>query len=349
MIADDMPRTRVATAADRAAVVALWGAAGLVRGWNPPEADFDQALANPSSTVLILQIGEDPSPRGTVMVGFDGHRGWVYYLATDPAHRGAGHGKALMRAAEDWLRAKGCRKLELIVRGDNTPVRGFYFAQGYTVEDRALLAKWLVQPPEHPPDLFDKPLPATITWLEMTERPAGPARPAPTSDLPFAILRLHAPPLDYYRYLQKTVGEPWLWWMRRALDDAALAARIHHPAVEIHQLLLGGAPAGFVEFDFRDAPEVADLAYFGLMPWATGRGLGGWFLDWSVRAMWAHASAPRKLTVNTCNHDHAGALALYQKIGFRPIHRTEELWPDPRGRGLVASRFGPRPGGDDQG
>ena len=157
----------------------------------------------------------------------------------------------------------------------------------------------------------------------------------PQTDLPLAVMRLHSPPLAYYRFLQKEVGETWMWWMRRAMPDETVLSHIHHPQIEIYQLLLGGAPAGFAEFDFRKAPEVADLAYFGLMPWVIGRGLGGWFLDWAIRTMWGHAAAPQKLSVNTCTHDHPGALALYQKVGFEPIRRSTEQWPDPRGRGLI--------------
>jgi len=325
---------REATAKDRDAVIALWTKSDLTRPWNPPEGDFDQALANPSSTMLVLE-GPDGALLGSVMVGFDGHRGWVYYVAVDPDHRMGGLGRRLMDGAEDWLRMQGCRKVELLVRGTNRAVQAFYFAQGYTVEDRAILAKWLEAPPVRPPDLFEKPLPATITWLEMTAPPAGPARPTPQGELPLAVLRLHQPQPAYYRFLQQQIGEPWMWWMRRAMSEETLLSQIHDPQVEIYQLLLGGAPAGFVELDYRSAPQEAGLAYFGLMPWAIGRGLGGWFLDWSIRAMWAHPSAPRKLAVNTCTHDHPGALALYQKMGFEPIRRSTELWPDPRGRGLI--------------
>ncbi len=79
----------------------------------------------------------------TVMVGDDGHRGWVYYLAVDPARQRGGLGRLMMAAAEDWLRARGCPKLNLMVRGDNTQARGFYARLGYDLNDVVTLAKRL--------------------------------------------------------------------------------------------------------------------------------------------------------------------------------------------------------------
>jgi ribosomal protein S18 acetylase RimI-like enzyme len=122
-------------------VVALWHAAGLTRPWNDPQADFDLALANPTSAVLLACDGE--ALIGSVMVGFDGHRGWVYYLASDPARRGQGLGRRLMAAAEDWLRERGCPKIQLMVRNDNAAAQGFYAALGYAVQDVATIGRRL--------------------------------------------------------------------------------------------------------------------------------------------------------------------------------------------------------------
>ena len=130
-----------ALASDEAATVALWQAAGLTRPWNDSAADFRLALANPTSTVLLACEGD--ALAGSVMVGFDGHRGWVYYLATDPAWRGRGVGLTLMTAAEDWLRARGCPKIQLMVRGDNLAAKGFYAAIGYEVQDVVTIGKRL--------------------------------------------------------------------------------------------------------------------------------------------------------------------------------------------------------------
>lgn len=114
-------------------MVALWQAAGLTRPWNDPYTDYDLALTNPASVILIART--HTSLAGSVMVGFDGHRGWVYYLASDPNHRGMGIGRALMTAAEVWLREQGCPKIQLMVRNDNSGVKAFYFAIGYEEQE----------------------------------------------------------------------------------------------------------------------------------------------------------------------------------------------------------------------
>lgn len=124
---------------DRSAAIALWAAAGLTRPWNDPGADFDRALAGATSAVLGA-FAEDVLV-GTVMVGHDGHRGWVYSLAVHT--RRAGRGGALMGAAEDWLRARGVPKLNLMVRHDNADARGFYERLGYADGEVTVLGKFL--------------------------------------------------------------------------------------------------------------------------------------------------------------------------------------------------------------
>ena len=130
-----------ASPADRDDVVALWGEAGLTRPWNDPVADFDQALAGPASAVLAARV--DGRLAGSVMVGFDGHRGWVYYLAVSLTQRGEGLGRALMQASERWLEQRGCPKIQLMVRGDNADARGFYAALGYDVQDVVTIGRRL--------------------------------------------------------------------------------------------------------------------------------------------------------------------------------------------------------------
>jgi ribosomal protein S18 acetylase RimI-like enzyme len=117
-----------ATTGDAEAVTALWRDCGLTRPWNDPHKDFALALASDASVVLVARAGE--ALAGSVMAGFDGHRGWVYYLAVAPAHRRAGLGRALMAAAEAWLEARGAPKVQLMVREDNDAAIGFYQALG---------------------------------------------------------------------------------------------------------------------------------------------------------------------------------------------------------------------------
>lgn len=119
---------RDAAPADAPAVIALWEAAGLTRPWNDPMQDFERALAAADSTILIL--AKDDALVASVMVGYDGHRGWVYYLAVAPGQRRGGHGRRLMDAAQAWLRARGAPKIQLMVREDNVEALGFYEALG---------------------------------------------------------------------------------------------------------------------------------------------------------------------------------------------------------------------------
>ena len=117
--------------------VALWQACGLTRPWNDPVADARRALAGPASTILALHDGGRLT--GTAMVGHDGHRGWVYYLAVDPGCRRGGQGRALMDAAMAWLRNAEVPRLNLMVRSDNQPVLAFYAALGFRTADVTVL------------------------------------------------------------------------------------------------------------------------------------------------------------------------------------------------------------------
>lgn len=122
-------------------VIALWQRCGSTRPWNDPEADIALARRGANATVLL---GRDNGALvASVLVGHDGHRGWVYYVTVDPEHRFKGYGRTIMSAAEDWLRARGIEKMQLMVRGDNTKVQAFYQSIGYFEQERVVFAKWL--------------------------------------------------------------------------------------------------------------------------------------------------------------------------------------------------------------
>jgi ribosomal protein S18 acetylase RimI-like enzyme len=126
---------------DASSVIALWAEAGLTRPWNDPARDFQRALDGTTSAVLGLT--HDSELIGTVMVGHDGHRGWVYYLAVAKSHQRQGIGSELMRAAEKWLHAIGAIKVQLMVRSDNESALNFYDRVGYEPSDVKVLSRWL--------------------------------------------------------------------------------------------------------------------------------------------------------------------------------------------------------------
>ena len=129
------------TDADVESVVALWQRCGLTRPWNDPTSEIAFARRGQNATILIGRA--DGALVATAMVGHDGHRGWVYYVAVDPDLQRRDFGRAIMAAAEDWLRRQGVQKIMLMVRPDNTNVKAFYDRLGYETQERVIYAKWL--------------------------------------------------------------------------------------------------------------------------------------------------------------------------------------------------------------
>jgi ribosomal protein S18 acetylase RimI-like enzyme len=129
------------TEADVEPVVALWQRCGLTRPWNDPAGDIAFARRGANATILIGRSGD--TIEATAMVGHDGHRGWVYYVAVDPDSQGKNLGRTIMAAAEDWLREQSVAKVMLMVRPDNTKVQAFYDKLGYEAQERVIYAKWL--------------------------------------------------------------------------------------------------------------------------------------------------------------------------------------------------------------
>jgi len=126
---------------DTDAVVALWQRCDLTRPWNDPVADIEHSRRATDSIVLV---GRDAgSIIASVMVGFDGHRGWVYYLAVDPHAQRRGLGRVMMMAAETWLRERSVPKLQLMVRDTNVNALGFYESLGLERQPVVTLGKRL--------------------------------------------------------------------------------------------------------------------------------------------------------------------------------------------------------------
>jgi ribosomal protein S18 acetylase RimI-like enzyme len=127
---------------DLEAVSALWNRVfSDAPAWNIPEADIHRKLSVQRELFLVALV--DRQVVGTAMGGFDGHRGWVYYVAVGPEHRHRGVGRALMQGVEKGLMQLGCPKLNLQVRSTNDQAVSFYRRLGYRVEDRISLSKRL--------------------------------------------------------------------------------------------------------------------------------------------------------------------------------------------------------------
>ncbi|MBK1780315.1 GNAT family acetyltransferase [Advenella sp. WQ 585] len=127
---------------DNDAVIRLWQECGLVRPWNDPQKDIERKLTTQPELFLVGE--KDGAVVGSAMVGYEGHRGWVYYLAVDPASQGQGIGQALMQEAEHLLMARGCPKIQLLVRSNNSRVLVFYEKLGYETGDVVMLGKRLI-------------------------------------------------------------------------------------------------------------------------------------------------------------------------------------------------------------
>ncbi len=132
---------RAIGAESRDAAIALWEQAALTRPWNSATDDFDRALQGDSSAVLGGFDGDELV--ATAMVGHDGHRGWVYYLAVDVSRRRTGIGRLMMSAAEEWVRAARIPKIQLMVRDDNGEARDFYREIGYERSDVSVYGRRL--------------------------------------------------------------------------------------------------------------------------------------------------------------------------------------------------------------
>ncbi|GGF43997.1 acetyltransferase YpeA [Microbacterium sorbitolivorans] len=134
---------RALTDTDIEPVVELWQQAGLTRPWNDPHKDIERARA--VYPELVLVAADADALIGSVIAGYDGHRGWLYYLATAADRRGEGIGRALVAEAELRLLRLGCPKVQLMVRSTNADVLGFYDSLGYERSDVIVSGKRLIE------------------------------------------------------------------------------------------------------------------------------------------------------------------------------------------------------------
>ncbi len=135
-------KIRAFSPADQSTVIALWDACGLTRPWNDPASDIARKLTMQADGFLVGELGGEVI--ASAMFGYDGHRGWVNYLAVSPERRGRGYGAQLMAHGEAWLMTKGCPKLNLQVRRGNADVLKFYAKLGYGDDEVVSLGKRLI-------------------------------------------------------------------------------------------------------------------------------------------------------------------------------------------------------------
>ena len=174
-----------------------------------------------------------------------------------------------------------------------------------------------------------------VTSLEMRERPA--LRPQHGAGA-LALRHVARPELGWFRDLFRRVGEDWIWFSRLTMPDAALAAIIHDPKIEVHVLTSGTEEAGLLELDFRAAGE-CELSFFGLTPRFVGTGAGRFLMNRAIELAWSRPIG--RFWVHTCTFDHQAALAFYVRSGFRPFRLQVEICDDPRLTGVLPPTAAP--------
>jgi GNAT superfamily N-acetyltransferase len=159
----------------------------------------------------------------------------------------------------------------------------------------------------------------TRTYLEMTS--PEDFRPSPTPAPEPRVERIEDCPTSFFRYLYQEVGRAFRWTDRLAWSDQTIRDYLATPGVSIWLMSFQGAPAGYFELKRQDDASV-EIAYFGLLPEAIGRGWGKYLLTRAVRAAWD--SGAGRVWLHTCTLDHPAALPNYLKRGFRPFR--EEVY-----------------------
>ncbi len=173
-----------------------------------------------------------------------------------------------------------------------------------------------------------------VTHLEMMR----PSFLPPVSLLPTArLLRSHNIDPEFYCYLQKVVGEPWLWWSRRAMPREDLISLIHDSRVDIRILYVDGQPIGFFELDRRQE-RVCEVVFFGLTLAFLGKKMGEGLMSALLNIAWSYPID--RLWLHSCDLDHPKALQFYCNQGFVPFEEEVKEFPDPRLTGVLPRTAG---------
>jgi GNAT superfamily N-acetyltransferase len=180
-------------------------------------------------------------------------------------------------------------------------------------------------------------VPAIVTHLAMNR----PARPPAEPNLPEGVSldRLGAGSSARYLALFRRVGAPWLWVSRLKLPPEDIGKMLADSRREAHAVMLDGQEIGIIELDTIQ-PDETELVYFGLIPSATGKGLGTALMHHAVHR--AFARPILRITVHTCTLDDPSALPFYRRMGFRPVRQEIELIDDPRLDGTLPEDCAPQ-------
>lgn len=173
-------------------------------------------------------------------------------------------------------------------------------------------------------------LAAVVTYLQMHAPPNRTPVPAPTG---VTLAHICEPDPDWYQNLFREIGTPWLWTSRLQLERDALNAILTDEKVHIHAVRKNGQDIGLVELDFRRS-DCNEIAFFGLIPNATGQGQGRWMMDQAISK--AFKTRNTRLFLHTCTLDSPAALPFYQSCGFKAYKRAVEILDDPRHEGLLS-------------
>ncbi len=179
-----------------------------------------------------------------------------------------------------------------------------------------------------------------VTALEMRAPPEGLRRLTPEGDVPVQLVRWKDCAPEKYRALYKRVGGPWLWWSRLVKNDAELSEILHDPRVQLYAVIdRARVEVGILELDFRVDGQ-CEIAFFGLIPGATGKGLGKWLMRKALQMAWAPSIS--RIWLHSCTIDDPRAVPFYMAQGFVPFARYVEVYRDPRLCGLYPEDAAPK-------
>jgi thiosulfate/3-mercaptopyruvate sulfurtransferase len=168
-------------------------------------------------------------------------------------------------------------------------------------------------------------MPHSITYKKVKRRYLEMDTPPAASILifpPGVIIKPFSGTLDFYRALNRNVGEDCGWVDRQIMPDKQLSAIIDDNDIQIFVLYCDGEPCGYLELNCRNKEEVF-LEYFGLFKNARGKGLGKFLLDWTIQQAWRYN--PKKFKLHTSDQDHPRAFSNYLDAGFKLV---DEKWDD---------------------